>query len=115
MPLDVHDRADRVGVVIAQGEIDIATVGSLLAAVTEQLARGAVDLVLDLSTVTFIDSTGLGVLVAAGKKTRDMGGSACLVSREPRVLRVLAVTGIDKALPVYATTRQALADRSTAD
>lgn len=54
--------------IVVDGEIDLATVCSLLAAITEELAHGVVHLVLDLSAVTFIDSTGIGVLVGAGPR-----------------------------------------------
>ena len=61
--LTVDDRDDHA-VVTATGEIDVETAGSVAEAVTESLARSP-RVLLDLNEVTFIDSTGLGVIVRA--------------------------------------------------
>jgi anti-sigma B factor antagonist len=95
-------------VVAAAGEIDLATVPALRQAVSEHLAAGVTLLVLDLSEVTFIDSTGLGVLVGAGKKAAGVGGSMRLVCDNPRILRLLAMTGLSGVLAVHASRDEAL-------
>jgi anti-sigma B factor antagonist len=97
------------GVVAVAGEIDLATVGPFRQAISDLVNGGLVHLVIDLSAVTFIDSTGLGVLVGARKRVRDGGGSLRLVCTHHRVLRLLAVTGLAQAMPVHASTDEALA------
>ncbi len=59
--------------VAARGEVDVATAPALRAAVDEALDRGPADVVVDLPGVTFIDSTGLGVLIGARRRCLDAG------------------------------------------
>ncbi len=58
-------------------------------------------LVLDLSAVDRIDSTGLGVLVGARKRLRAGNGQLRLAAASGNVARVLHATGLDKVLPLY--------------
>jgi len=113
--LDIHSHIDRgSGVVVVAGEIDLATVADFREAISDLVASGYVHLVIDLSAVTFIDSTGLGVMVGARKKVRDACGSLRLVCTDNRVLRLLAVTGLTQVLPVHASADEALAVGSDA-
>jgi len=63
----------------------------------------------DLQNVTFMDSTGLGVLVGRLKLVRTHDGSLSLVCSNDRVLKVFAITGLDKVFRIYPTVEQALA------
>jgi anti-sigma B factor antagonist len=88
-------------VITATGEVDLSSASQLREAVTGYLAADRVDLVVDLTAVTFLDSTGLGLLVGAAKRSRNAGGSLRVVCDNPRVLRLLRITGLDKTLPLY--------------
>ncbi len=94
-------------VVSASGEVDVATSPELLAAL-EEAAKQASKLVIDLSGVTFMDSTGLGVVVQA-KRAFDADDALRLVVREPNVRKVFEVTGLDSVLPLFETREAALA------
>jgi anti-sigma B factor antagonist len=84
-------------VVVARGEIDVATSPTLRAQLAELLARGADSVTLDLAGVSFIDSSGLGVLVGALKRLRDGGGQTFnLVAARSGVRRVFEITGLDQ-------------------
>jgi len=108
MALSVHSTVEQgTGIVAVAGEIDLATVGGLREAISKHLTEGRAHLVVDLSAVTFIDSTGLGVLVGAAKKVTG-AGSVGLVCTEPRVLRLLTVTGLSRVLLVHPTLADAL-------
>lgn len=100
---------DGRSIVSAAGELDAHSAPLLEAEVRElsMVAGGA--LVIDLSEVSFIDSTGLGVLVTALKHTREAGGRLDCVVSTPRVLKVLALTGLDVVIPLHATVDEALA------
>ena len=91
------DHGDRT-VVRLGGEIDVYTAPFVREKLDEQIHAGRADLVVDLSDVTFLDSTGLGVLVGRLKIARTRGGSLRLVGTAERVLRVFAITGLDKVL-----------------
>ena len=98
----------RAGTVTAEGEVDLSGAPRLREALSDHLAAGRTHLLMDLRAVTFIDSTGLGVLVGAGKKAFGLGGSLRIVCDNPRVVRLLAITGISRSLPVLATLDEAV-------
>jgi anti-sigma B factor antagonist len=66
-------------------------------------------IVLDLSQLTFIDSTGLGVLVGAQRRARETGGEVRLAGAAPGVQRVLEVTGLDTVFGVFPSVDDARA------
>ena len=96
--------------VTPHGDVDLAGAPRLREALSDALSEGLVNLLMDLRSVTFIDSTGLGVLVGAGKKAYGLGGSMRIVCDNPRTLKLLAVTGINRSLPVLGTFEAATAD-----
>lgn len=91
------------------GEIDVYTAPLVREKLDEQIHAGRIDLVVDLSDVTFLDSTGLGVLVGRLKLTRTRGGSLRLVGTADRVLKVFSITGLDKVFEIHDTLEAALA------
>jgi anti-sigma B factor antagonist len=96
-------------IVAVEGEVDIATAGELDAALSAEIAGGRHDLVVDLSQVSFLDSTGLGVLIKALKRTREADGSLAVVTDSQRVLKVFRITGLDSVVPLFPTLEAALA------
>lgn len=99
-------------VVVVRGEIDAHTAPALrerlLALVTDGIDR----LVVDLRNVEFIESVGLGTLVAARKRLRPYDKSLCLVlGPEQSVLRrTFEITGLDKVFPIHPTVEAAVED-----
>lgn len=92
------DRGATYTTLAAGGEIDYGTVARLRSVLLELVQGGADDLVVDLAEVTFIDSTGLSVLVQA-KQRFDSAGRRMSVSRpQPRVARVLQLAGLSDYL-----------------
>jgi anti-sigma B factor antagonist len=81
------------------GEVDAYTAAALQAAVTEQIVSG-VSLILDLSAVGFIDSTGLRVLVEALRAVREAEGRLKLVSENDQTLKLLRITSLDSVFEV---------------
>jgi anti-sigma B factor antagonist len=98
-------------VVTVIGELDAHVAPDLQTCLDPLLARSACAIVVDLSGVPFIDSTGLGVLVTTLKRVREADGSLDVVVTAPRVLKVFALTGLDVVIPLHATLAEALADR----
>jgi len=64
------------------------------------VSQGEQRVVVHLDGVTFLDSTGLGVLVGAHKAQRAAGGTLGIVCGEPRLLRIIGLTGLDRVLDV---------------
>ena len=98
----VSDRLEGgVPIVVVRGEIDVATAPQLrdrLRAMTETNPPLSV---VDLSAVTFLDSTGLGVLVGAVTERRDAGADLRLVVTEPHITKVFSITGLDEVFSIY--------------
>lgn len=100
---------DGATVVSAVGEVDVSTAPALRQRLYELPEEAKV--VVDLSDVTFLDSTGLGVLVAALKRVRESGagGDLRLVVTRPQVSKVLEVTGLSTVFTVSSSVEDALA------
>jgi anti-anti-sigma factor len=98
----------RYRVVVLAGEVDLAASSAVRMCLRELIVDGATHVLVDLSGVTFMDSTGLGMLVAARKQARVFRGSFGLVAPSPPVARVLSLTALDKFLPCYASVADAL-------
>lgn len=72
-----------------------------------QLESGAINQVVDLTEVDYIDDTGLGVLVRGLKRLRELEGNLVLVCPNPRIRRVFEITGLDKTFNIYNTVEEA--------
>jgi anti-sigma B factor antagonist len=101
-----------VPVVAAPEEIDITSAPELRAALLEAAVRGDGTLVADLTRTRFCDASVLQVLLAAHKRATAGGGQLLLASHGTGVLRILAITGIDRVIPSFASLRAALAHTS---
>ncbi len=102
-------RQGDVTIVSVAGEVDVYTAAQLRAALDEEVAAGHVELVVDLDEVTFLDSTGLGVLVGRLKLVRNQSGWLRLVCSNERILRVFRITGLDKVFGIHGSLDEALA------
>lgn len=87
---------DGAGVLAVRGEIDAASAPVLREAV-ERVQALEVPVVIDLAGVTFMDSSGLSVLVEATLRAGD-AASVCVRNASEQVLRVLEVTGLDSLI-----------------
>ncbi len=97
-----------LGTVSLSGEVDIFTAPRFRECLVELLDTGVRRLVVDLSEVTFIDSTALGVLIGAVRRVHGSGGSMAVVVATRPVERVLGVTGLDRVFAMYPTRAEAL-------
>jgi anti-anti-sigma factor len=76
------------------GEIDLAAVGALEAAIETARSASNGKVVLDMGAVTFLDSSGLRVLMAAHNKQAAMDGQLVITNPSDAVVRVLDITGL---------------------
>ncbi len=92
---------DGVPVIGAEGEIDLGTVDSFRQAVSEAVGLHPSSLIFDLRQVKYMDSSGLGILVAARRK---LGGTdpVVVISDQPAVIQALRITGLDRVLKVLS-------------
>lgn len=90
------------------GDLDIATAPILRGHLAALLSCGHQRLILDLASLDFIDSTGLGTLVGGLKRARARGGQLALAGTTGRTKKILRVTGLDKIFANYATAAEAI-------
>ena len=98
-----------VPVVAAPEEIDITSAQALRSALLEAAAHGHRTLVVDMTRTRFCDSSGLHTLLAEHKRAQAVGGELLLVIPAIAVLRVFAITGMDRVIPNFTSLDQALA------
>ncbi|WP_049572519.1 STAS domain-containing protein [Nonomuraea sp. SBT364] len=96
-------------VVSLAGEVDADNVTEVRECLDQAVETHGPRLVVDLSRLTFIDTTGLGVLVRQLASLRDRDGTMALVAPDGQVLRRLRRTNLAPLFPIYDTLSQALA------
>jgi len=108
LSLETRDVDGRT-IVAVGGEIDVYTAPKLRDKITELVAAGSYDLVVDMEAVEFLDSTGLGVLVGGLKKVRAHDGSLSLICNQDRLLKIFRITGLAKVFIIHDSPEAALA------
>jgi anti-sigma B factor antagonist len=107
--IDIRER--RVGdvrVLTAAGELDLFAAPELRERLLALMDAPGAAVVLDLRETTFLDSTALGVIVAAAKAGSASGARLVLVSTQPSIARTLAITGLDRVIAVERELEPAL-------
>lgn len=96
-------------IVHASGEVDIASAPALAARIDQALAKNPRTLIVDLSQVTMLDSSGLGVLIQVLKELEngDANTALRLVVGEPHVLKVFSITGLDGVFSIFSSLEEA--------
>lgn len=99
-------------VVVVRGEIDAHTAPRLKDRLMELVTDGVDRVVIDLRQVQFIESVGLGTLVAVRKRLRPADKSLCLVLGDDQgvLRRTFEITGLDKIFPIHADVETAVED-----
>ncbi len=91
-------------------DLDLATGPELRSRIVELVASGQIHIVIDLVHVEFVDSTGLGVLVGALKRTRVHDGDLRIANAVPRVRRVLQITDLDRVFEMHQSLESATSE-----
>jgi anti-anti-sigma factor len=108
--LEVQSRqADNgVTVVAPTGRLDVAGAPALKDAISEALKNGTPRVVIDMEGISFVDSTGLGSVIAALKQIRSSQGDLRLAAPNQQVRVVLELTTLDRVFPYFSTVEEAL-------
>lgn len=108
--LDIHEVSDQgVPVLAMRGEIDLSSAPRLREALLRLQTGEPSVVVLDLSEVTFLDSTGLGILIGALKRIQTAGGELRLVINRPNLLKVFEITGLTSLFTLCQSRAEACA------
>jgi len=94
-----------------KGSLDFETAPSLRAALMEAADEGKHDIVVELTHLEFLDSSGLGALIGAHKRALENGGRVRLIISPGPIERLLTITGLMNVLAVYPSIDAALEDR----
>jgi anti-sigma B factor antagonist len=101
-PLAVkRTRSDGYELLTVEGELDIATAPRMLAALNEALAAMARPLLVDLSNVVFMDSTGLALLMNARRRAQRLGQGFAIICPTGPISRVFEIADMVETLGVF--------------
>jgi anti-sigma B factor antagonist len=98
-----------VPVLAVTGEIDLSKAPDLRERIMHLASAGDDLAVVDLTEVTFLDSTALGVLVSGLKRMRSSGGDLRLVVNRPNLVKVFEITGLLELFPLFPSRAEAVA------
>lgn len=90
------------------GEIDVYTAPDLRQNLCDTVDSGAANLVINLESVRYIDSSGLSVLLETHKRTRAREGRMSVICNHSQILKLFNLTGLNKVLQVYGTEAEAV-------
>lgn len=104
-----RDVDDVTAIIAVEGEIHVSTAPEFSGVLNAAIEAGRTSLVLDLSGVMFIDSTGLSVLLNALRRITRAGGAMSVVCSNPTVLRLFEITRLDSTFDIHAGLEPAIA------
>ncbi|GAA2215135.1 MULTISPECIES: STAS domain-containing protein [Nonomuraea] len=104
-----HALGDAV-VVAVEGELDLFTAPFLRDEVRDAIKQDSARLVLDLQQLSFMDSSGLSVLIEAWRLATGEGGGVSLAAPQAPVARILRTTGLDRRIKVYSDVDTAVGE-----
>jgi serine/threonine-protein kinase RsbW len=109
-PVRVLD--NHAAVITPSGRLDSNSSARLEKALTVQLQQGTTWLLVDMTAVEYIASSGLKVLVAAWRRARDADGDVVLAGMQPRLVEIFEMVGFDMLFQIYPDLHAALAARA---
>jgi anti-sigma B factor antagonist len=95
-----------------RGSLDLATTPTVRAALLDGTEKGKRDLIVDLTQLEFLDSTGLGALIGAHRRATEHGGSVRLIVNDGPIARLLNITGLMRIFAVYHSVEDARTNRA---
>jgi anti-sigma B factor antagonist len=108
LELSCRTGANGYQIVSVAGELDIATAEQAYSYLSEVIDGRTAPVTVDLSGLTFCDASGLGVLARAARYARQKGRQLALASARPSLLKIMRITGLDRAFPELHPTVSAV-------
>ncbi|MBT2503826.1 STAS domain-containing protein [Curtobacterium sp. ISL-83] len=110
MDIVVHQATSEAAVLECSGRLNMVSAPAFREAVAAVVAEGRTKVVVELSGVEFMDSSGLGALVGCLKTARQAGGDLRIAAPSEQVQMVLQLSNIDKILRTYPDGDAAVTD-----
>ncbi len=107
LELSCQAGADGYQVVTVTGELDVATAEQAYAYISGVIDEGPAPVSVDLGGLTFCDASGLGMLAKAARHARQAGRQLTLTSARPSLLKIIRITGLDRAFPELRSSARA--------
>ena len=102
---------DEIPVARVQGEVDASNVKEIGDRLRSLLSNRSMAMIVDLSATTYLDSAGINLLFTLAEEMRSRQQRLALVVADPSpIARMVALTGLDRAMPVHRTLPEALGD-----
>ena len=99
LELSCRTGANGYQIVSVTGELDIATAEQAYSYISEVIDGRPAPVTVDLSGLTFCDASGLGALARIARHAREAGRQLMLASARPSLLKIMRITGLDRAFP----------------
>ena len=99
LELSCETGANGYQIVSVTGELDIATAEQAYSYISEVIDGRPAPVTVDLSGLTFCDASGLGALARIARHAREAGRQLMLTSARPSLLKIMRITGMDRAFP----------------
>ena len=109
MRIHVRSMQQTLRVCSVSGELDAYTAPELRDALDDELKDEHANLIVDLSDLGYLDSTGLGILIGTAKKCRQAGGDLAVVCARENLLKIFQISGTQEILNVMPTLEEAVA------
>ena len=110
MKFETSPIGDGIAAVRGVGRLNMVSAPALRETVAVALAAGRTRIVIDLSGVDFVDSSGLGALIGCLKSARQLGGDLRIAQPTAQVEMVLQLSNLDRVLKSYGSTAEAYSD-----
>jgi anti-anti-sigma factor len=107
-PTEVKEIDERTVVVGLQGAIDISNTPEIHKELKSLISQGKVNIVIDLSKVNYIASSGLGMIISCFKEAKKNKGSLKLAEVSDVIVDVFNLTGLNQILEIYPSVNDAL-------
>lgn len=100
---------NRILIVMVTGEIDHHNASTLRRKTENALSEwNGKHIIYDFENVTFMDSSGIGVLIGRYKQLQALGGKIALVCTHDNIRKIISLSGLNKLIPAYDTIAEAL-------
>ncbi len=100
---------ERTHLIAVRGEVHVSTAPEFSERLNDAIATGKTGVVIDMTDVEFIDSTGLSVLLNGLRLVTQMHGRLALVCTNPTVLRLFQITNLDETFDIFDDRAKAIA------
>ena len=95
-------------VVAVRGDLDLFAASKLKAVFAEAIEAGRTRIIVDLAETTLLDSSALGVLMAAGERVRSRRGALAIANPNDNLATIFRITGLDETVTILPTREAAI-------